>query len=216
MAASPLIRGGCRALDQAAGVLGSPPIRQLATIGGNLGRGSPASDLTPALMVCGATVTVVGPGTEREIPVEDLPIGPGATSLRCGEIITTVLIPDAGPRTGSAHLKLGRRGGGWDLALVGVAASLTLAADGTVAAARIALASVGPTVLRGRGAEGCLQGRVPDEAALEAAAEAAAAEARPISDVRATGDYRRELTRVLALRALRAARGAALGEGPGP
>jgi carbon-monoxide dehydrogenase medium subunit len=158
---------------------------------------------------------VAGPAGEREVAVEDLHTGPGATCLAPGEIVTFVMLPDAVGPSGSAHLKLGKRGGGWDLALVGVAASLTLADDGTIAAARIALASVGPTVLRARRAEERLCGLMADEAALEAAAEAAAGEARPISDGRATADYRRRLTRVLTLRALREARVEALARGGG-
>jgi len=216
LAASAVVQADWRALWQAAGVLGSPPIRHLATIGGNLGRGSPASDLTPPLVVHGARAVAAGPQGEREIPVEDLHPGPGATCLAAGEVITAIVVPDAPARTGSAHLKLGKRAGGWDLALVGVAASLTLGADGAVAAARIALASVGPTVLRARQAEESLRGRAADEAALEVAAEAAAAAARPISDFRATAEYRRELTRVLTLRALRQARAEASAERRAP
>lgn len=215
IAGSGLVRTGWRALWEAAGVLGSPPIRRVATIGGNLGRGSPAADLTPALVVHGARVVVAGKEGEREVAVEDLPVGPGATCLAAGEIITAVVIPDAPAGTGSAHLKLGKRGGGWDLALAGVSVSLTLADDGTVAAARLALASVGPTVLRARTAEEGLRGGTPDEALLQAAADAAADEARPISDGRATADYRRRVVRVLAGRALRAALDRAQAERPG-
>ena len=202
LAGSAALRAGQRALWQAAGVLGSPSIRHLATVGGNLGRGSPASDLLPALMVHSARVTAEGPEGEREIPVEALPTGPGATCLRPGEIVTSVLVPNAPERTGAAHQKVGRRGGGWDLALVGVSASLTLAANGTVSEARLALASVGPTVGRAREAEARLRGASPGEEALASAAEAAAEESRPVSDFRATADYRRRLTRVLVRRVL--------------
>jgi carbon-monoxide dehydrogenase medium subunit len=213
LAASAVVEAGWRALWQAAGVLGSPPIRHLATVGGNLGRGSPASDLTPPLLVHDARIVVAGPAGEREVAMEDLHTGPGATCLAPGEIVTFVMLPDAVGPSGSAHLKLGKRGGGWDLAVAGVSASLTLGGNGVVTAARIALASVGPTVLRARHAEERLCGLKADEAGLEAAAEAAAAEARPISDVRATADYRRRLTRVLALRALLEARAEALARG---
>ncbi|MFH1329237.1 MAG: xanthine dehydrogenase family protein subunit M [Actinomycetota bacterium] len=215
VAASAAVREGHRALWQGAGVLGSPPVRHLATIGGNLGRGSPASDLAPPLVVHGARVLVEGPEGCREIPVEELHAGPGVTRLAPGEIITAVLLPDPPIRTGTAHGKLGKRGGGWDLALVGVSVRLTLAEGGEVADARIALASVGPTVLRAREAESRLRGRIPTEEALAAAAEIAAREARPISDVRASADYRRVLARVLTLRTLTEALGRAREPGAG-
>ena len=148
--------------------------------------------------------------------VEDLHTGPGANCLAPGEIVTFVLLSDATDLSGSAHLKLGKRGGGWDLAVAGASASLTLDGDGVVTAARLALASVGPTVLRARAAEEGLCGLMADEAALAAAADAAAEEARPISDMRATADYRRQVIRVLALRALREARAEALARGRRP
>jgi carbon-monoxide dehydrogenase medium subunit len=202
IAGSATLRGSHRALWQAAGVLGSPPVRHMATIGGNLGRGSPASELTPPLVAYGARTCVTGPGGDREVPVEDLPAGPGQTCLGPGEVITGVLVPGPAPRSGSAHRKLGKRAGGWDLAIAGVSAALTLDEAGAVAEARIALASVGPTVLRARRAEGLLLGRVPSDAVLAEAARAASADARPIDDLRASAGYRRAVLPVLVRRAL--------------
>lgn len=202
IASSELVRERCPALWQASSSLASRPVRNLATIGGNLGRGSPAGDMTPPLIVHSAVVEVAGPAGTRSLQIEDLHVGPGVTTLAADEIITAVAVPDLGPRAGSAYRKLGKRGGGWDIALVGVAAGIVLAAGGEVVDARVALASVAPTTLRARDAESALLGAIPTEERLAAAATAAAAEARPISDIRASATYRRSLVRVLALRTL--------------
>lgn len=202
IASSALVRERYPALWQASCHLASQPVRNLATIGGNLGRGSPAGDMTPPLIVHGAAVEVAGSAGRRSVPIEDLHVGPGVTCLAADEIITAVVLPDPHPGAGSAYRKLGKRGGGWDIALAGVAAGVVLGAGGEVVVARIALASVAPTTMRARGAEAVLQGGHPTHERLAAAAAAAAAEARPISDIRADATYRRSLVRVLALRTL--------------
>lgn len=200
---SELIRERYPALWQASRSLGTRPIRNLATIGGNLGRSSPASDMAPPLIVHGARIQVEGPAGTRSVPVEDFYLRPGVSCLATGEIVTSVLLPDPSPGTGSAFRKLGKRGGGWDIALVGVSAGILLGGAGEVADARIALSSVAPTPLRAREAEAWLRGRPPSEENLAEAAHLAAEETRPITDVRASASYRRTLARVLALRTLR-------------
>ena len=205
LAASPLIGERYPALGQACRALATQPVRNLATIGGNLGRGSPASDMAPPLIVHGARVEIAGPAGRRTVPVEELHVGPGISCLTPGEIITAVVIPEPPPGSGSAFRKIGKRGGGWDIALVGCAAAVVLGERGEVVAARIALASVAPTPLRARAAEARLVGGVPAEALLAEAAATAAGETRPISDVRASAAYRRTLARVLVLRTLREA-----------
>ena len=202
IASSTLVKERFPALWQASCHLASLPVRNLATIGGNLGRGSPAGDMTPPLIVHGAVVEVTGPAGSRSLPIEDLHVGPGVTCLAADEIITAIVLPEPGPGAGSGYRKLGKRGGGWDIALVGVAAGIVLDAAGDVVDARIALASVAPTTLRARGAEAVLRGAAPTAERVAAAAAEAAAEARPISDVRADAAYRRSLVRVLAARTL--------------
>ena len=202
IASSPAIRERYPALWQASSHLASQPVRNLATIGGNLGRGSPAGDMTPPLIVHGAVVEVAGSAGTRSVPIEDLHVGPGVTCLAADEIITAVVLPDPDPGAGSAYRKQGKRGGGWDIALAGVAAGIVLGAGGVVVDARVALASVAPTTLRARDAEHALRGAVPTDERLAAAAAAAAADSRPISDIRASAAYRRSLVRVLALRTL--------------
>lgn len=199
---SPVVQHSHAALWQAARVLASPSVRALATIGGNLGRASPASDTAPPLIVHGARVQVEGSNGSRVVPVDHFHRGPGVSCLAPDEIITAVLLPNPAGPAGSAYHKVGRRAGGWDIAVVGVAAALRLGSAGEVADIRIALASVGPTPLRVPEAEAAILGREPVYRVLAAGAEIAAEEIRPISDVRASASYRRTLARVVTLRTL--------------
>ncbi len=192
-------------LAEAAGLLGSPAIRHLATLGGNIGRASPASDMAPALIALQGRASVEGPKGKRELEVEHIITGPGATSLTPAEVITSFFLPKIIPPAGAAYLKLGRREG-MDLALVGVAVFLSLGNKNSEAiGARIALASVAPIPLRARKAEEILLAGSLTEARMQEAAKAAADGSSPISDMRASGSYRQEMVRVLTLRALRLA-----------
>ncbi|MEW6673071.1 MAG: xanthine dehydrogenase family protein subunit M [Thermodesulfobacteriota bacterium] len=207
---SPLVRKTHPVLCQAAGVLGSQPLRNLATVGGNIGRASPASDMAPALMVLQARVAAQGRSGSRELEIDHVFAGPGSTTLAAGEIMTSFFLPAMAPATGAAYLKMGRRSGGGDCALVGVAALLTLekAEPGT---ARIALSSVGPTPLRAKRAEALiLSGKLTEER-MRQAARAAAEEAAPITDMRCSASYRKEIIEVLTYRALQEAKQKAQG-----
>jgi carbon-monoxide dehydrogenase medium subunit len=208
---SGLVRERHPALAGAAAVLATPPVRGLATVGGNIGRASPASDLAPPLIVLGAVAEISGRSGHRREPVEALFRGPGITTLAPDDVITAVFVPDAPVRFGAVHLKLGARGGGTDIAVVGVCAGVALTAGGVVDRARIVLASVAPTPLRAREAEALLEGARPGEERLAAAAEAAAAATSPIGDSRGSAGYRVALSGVLTGRALRAALSAAGG-----
>ena len=209
---SPVIRSSHPVLTQAAGVVGSPSIRTLATIGGNIGRASPASDMAPSLMVLGARVATEGPFGKRDRDLDEIFSGPGQTNLSVGEIMTAFFLPEMAPNSAAAYLKLGRREG-MDCALVGVAALLTVGEkDNRARDARVALASVGPVPLRARKAEECLLSGSLTEETLRRAAIAAAVDARPITDMRAGRSYRLELVRVLTFRALTKALHRARGE----
>ena len=199
---SPLVLSHHPVLAQAAGGLGSPSIRNLATVGGNIGRASPASDIAPSLMVLQARATLEGPQGKKEVDMARLFSGIGITALSKAEIITSFLIPAAKPHTETVYLRLGRRQG-MDCCLVGVAASLTLVdGKGEAIEARIALASVGPAPLRAKMAEkALLAGPLTDERIRESA-RLAGEECFPITDLRATGSYRKEMIRVLTHRAL--------------
>lgn len=203
--ASGLVAERHAALHVAASILASPPVRALATIGGNVGRASPASDLGPALIVSGATATIVGTDGSRSVLVEDLYTGPGATSLAPSDIITSFFLPDPPSGFGSGHVKLGKRGSGTDIAMAGASASVVIDDAGNVTNCKIALASLGPIPMRARGAEAVLLGKSAAEENLAAAAEAASDDAQPIGDMRASAEYRKTLARVLTLRALREA-----------
>lgn len=203
--ASRLVQERHPALAQAASILASPTVRALATIGGNVGRASPASDLGPALIVHDARAVIAGADGSRDELVEDLYLGPGETSLATSDIITHFTLPEPPPRFGSAHVKLGKRGSGTDIAMAGVSASVVVGDAGEILDCRIALASLGPTPFRAFATESLLRAEPPTDELLAQAAEMASGEARPIGDMRASASYRTTLARVLTLRALREA-----------
>jgi len=181
-------------IAQAAGQLGSVAIRNVGTIGGNLCHASPAADTAPALIALGAKVRIIGPAGERTVALEEFFTGPGRTVLQRGEILAEVHVPPMPRDTKSVYLKHTSRGAA-DLAIVGVAVSVTWD-RGCCRNVRIALGAVAPMPIRARNAERVLEGNEINDALIEQAAEAAAAESRPITDVRASADYRREMVKV--------------------
>jgi len=211
LSASPLISGPYDALAQSARVVGSIQTRNRATVGGNLANASPAADTATPLMALAATVEAADAGGTREIPVDELFVGPGRTALREGELLTAVRVPALPACAGSAFQRCVRTA--MDIAVVNCAAFVRLDADGAVAEARIALGAVGPTPLRAPAAENRLKGRRLDSAAAVEAVECAVEDASAIDDVRASADYRREMVRVLTRRALENAFRRAGGEG---
>ena len=198
-------------LAEVAGGFGSVQTRNLATIGGNICNAAPSADMALPLLVLDARLEVYGRGGVRAIEMADFFLGLGKTAVRRGEILTSITIPKPRARTtagrgtcatGAAHEKLGVRQA-MDLAFVAVAGLVQLSPDGRKCRlARIALGAVAPTPMRARKAEAALEGApLTDEVIAEAAA-AAAAESRPISDLRASKEYRREMVEVLTRRAL--------------
>jgi aerobic carbon-monoxide dehydrogenase medium subunit len=158
----------------------------------------------PPLIADGACVTVHGSAGGRRIMLEDFFIGPGKTLLRRDEIVTGVEVPAAAPHSASVYIKHGRRKA-MELATVGVAVSLTI--DGDVCRGiRIVLGAVAPIPIRAKRAEAMLEGHALDPRLIEQAARAAAEDTRPISNVRGSAAYRREMTAVLASRAITEAR----------
>jgi carbon-monoxide dehydrogenase medium subunit len=185
-------------LAQAARELGSIQVRNRATIVGNVCRASPSADTLPPLIADGAEVVIEGRAGRRSLPLEDFFTGPGKTVLAPDELVTELRVPAPAPRTGKVYIKHGRRKA-MELATVGVAVSVS---DSDV---KIVLGAVAPTPIRARRAEEILRGRKIDAAAIERAAQAAVEEARPISNVRASAAYRREMVGVLTRRALQRA-----------
>ncbi|MVA99396.1 xanthine dehydrogenase family protein subunit M [Nitratireductor sp. CAU 1489] len=192
-------------LRTAVSALGSIQVRNRATVVGNVCRASPSADTIPPLVADGASLSVYNRGQERHILVEDLFTGPGRTVLVPGDIVTGISVPPSRPQSGRAYIKHGRRKA-MELATVGVAVSLER--DGnTCTEIRIALGAVAPTPIRARNAEALLRGRAIDPAAIAAIADAAMAESTPISNVRASAAYRREMVGVLTRRAIGQAMG---------
>ncbi len=191
-------------LVQAAAKLGSVQIRHRATIGGNLCNASPSADTAPALLALEAQAEICGNTGSRVIDLDRFFLGPGATVLGEGEVLTRLKIPLTRKRRGSVYYKLSTRKA-MDLAFVGVAVLLELDGDDRVSKARIALAAVDPTPIRVPSAEKQLEGRMLSFEAVRDSAELAARSCKPISDLRASAEYRREMARELCQQGLLAA-----------
>jgi carbon-monoxide dehydrogenase medium subunit len=199
---APALRGPLAALAESAAVVGGHQIRNVATVGGNVVNASPAADVVPVLLALDAALSLLGPDGGRALPLETFLSAPGVTARRPHELLTRVSVPALPPHSATAFLKAGRRRA-MEISLVCVAVRLTLDAGGErCLAARIALGAVGPTTLRARAAERSLEGRPLTEAAMAEAGRTAAAECRPISDVRASARYRALLVATLVPRAL--------------
>jgi carbon-monoxide dehydrogenase medium subunit len=189
---------------EAANLIGSTQIQGRCTISGNLCNASPAADSVPAMVAAGAQARIVGPDGRRTVPVEDIPQGPGKTSLARGEVIEAILLPDPKPRSGDAYLRFTPRTE-MDIAVVGVGVQLTLAEDGSVASARVALGAVGPKVIVAEKAAEAITGTTLDQDALDALSAACSDACSPIADKRGTVEFRKKVVGVLAARATKIA-----------
>ena len=199
---STVIRDMFPALVEAAHSIGAVQTRNLGTIGGNLMTCVPSMDSGPALIALEAQVTVAGADGQRRMPLADLFVGPRRTSLAAGQLLVEIIIPKPNLGKPAAFQKFGLRKG-QALALVNAAAAFWLDdSKGSFAAPRIALGAVAPTVMRAPKAEAYLDGRKVTAEAMAEAGRIAATEAKPISDFRASADYRRDLIAVLVKRAL--------------
>jgi carbon-monoxide dehydrogenase medium subunit len=193
------------ALRQAARTLGSVQVRSKATLAGNICRASPSADMVPPLIALSAHVRIRGKSSDRVLPLEDLFVGPGKTVLAPGEIVTEIHVPKVASHSGCVYLKLSPRRA-MDLAVVGVAAMLVREPGGDkCSGARIVLGAVGPIPMRARAAEAVMTGAKLTTALVRKAAHAAAGECHPISDIRASEWYRREMVEVMVKRAVSAA-----------
>jgi carbon-monoxide dehydrogenase medium subunit len=197
--ASPLVAERTPALAQAAREFADYLTRNRATLGGNLANASPGADLVIPLLALDARVILAGPSGERTLPLDAFLRGPRQTALQAGELVRAVVLPVAGGR--QFFYKLGLKRGG-AIAVVSVAIRVELDAAGRCGAAAIALGAVAPRPFRASEAEAALRGQRLDPDRFAAAAELAAAAARPISDVRGGDDYRRAMVRALVARGL--------------
>ena len=189
------------ALAEACRPFAGPPIRNRATLGGNIVNASPAADLVPPLIAYDARVVLSSVSGDREVPLVEFFTGPGQTVLEPDEILTEVRLPLMPARTAAHFIKLGQRRS-MAISIVNLCTRLSLAEDRKIATARIALGAVAPTPMRAVAAEKALMGTALSPEMIEQAAQLASKEISPISDVRASGDYRRRMTRVLVRRAL--------------
>jgi carbon-monoxide dehydrogenase medium subunit len=193
-------------------LVGGIQIQGRATVGGNLCNSSPAADTIPPLIVHHTVCVIAGPGGTREMPVEQFCTGPGRNALGNGEFLVSLRIP-APPRNFGAHYLRFIPRNEMDIAVVGVGSSVVLSDDHhTITAARIAIGAVAPTPLLVEEAAAALVGKPVSDEAIHAAAAAARAAARPISDMRGTIEQRRHLTAVLTQRTLHGAIARAKGE----
>lgn len=200
--ADSIIREKFGILAQAASQLGAVQTRMLGTIGGNIAHGTPSADTAPPLLVLGAKIKIVGHKESRTIPIEDFFLGPGQTALQKDEILTEIHLPTLVPETTGVYLKHCQRRA-LDIAIVGVAALITMAGrDGLCQDIKLALGAVAPTPIRAKRAEDILRGKLITEALLKQTAQVAAEEARPISDLRSSAEYRLEMVKVLVKRAI--------------
>src|SRR5947209_9066768 len=206
--ASEVIRRRYPLLADASRVIADPLVRNLATVGGNLAHADPANDHPAVMLALEAFIVATGPAGERVIPSADFFVDSFQTALEPVELLTEIRVPVPPPCSGGAYVKLERKVG--DYAIAAVAAQITLAQDGTVARAGIGLTNVGPTAIKAVQAASALVGQVPDEATLGRVAALAAASAEPVSDLRGPEEYKREMVRVLTVRALRRALARAL------
>lgn len=184
-------------------LVGSTQVQGRATLVGNLCNGSPAADSVPAMVAAGAWVSVIGPQGVRDVKVEDIPAGPGRTTLKPGEVITGITLPPRGANAGDAYLRFIPRTE-MDIAVVGVAVNLRLDGD-RISEARVALGAVAPKILLVPAAAQAIIGTMLDDAALDALAAAAIAASTPISDKRGTAEFRKDIVGVLVKRAARIA-----------
>jgi CO/xanthine dehydrogenase FAD-binding subunit len=186
VAQHPSVAKSYPAVASSARLIGSLQVQNRASLGGNICNAAPSADAVPAL-ICHAARAVIA--------------GPGRTTLAPGEILAAILLPPAPSRSAASYLRFTPRRE-MDIAVAGSGVWIALGDNGTIAAARVTLASVGPTPLRAPSAEARLVGEMPSSELIEEAGRLAARDARPISDTRGSADYRRTLVAVLTARAL--------------
>lgn len=191
------------ALFQAAQVFADPNVRHSATVGGNIGNASPSADSAPSLLAFDAQVVIAREDGQRTLPIREFFTGVGRTALNPGELVTQVRFR---PNPNSAFVKVGLRSA-MAISVVNIAASVDLAQDGTMRDVRIAVGAVAPTPVRAGHAEDCLRGKRPEEAVIRRAMDAIQMDIKPITDVRASEQYRRIVTENMMRRVVRKACG---------
>jgi len=194
---SPLIMKKFSVLNEATGILGTPHVRNLATLGGNVCNASPASECAPPLLALEARARIVGTNGVRTVLLEEFFVGPGQNALRSDEILTEIQIPNLPPRAVGIHLKHSTRR--VDVAIANVSVVMVIEGN-TCQDIRIALGAVGPVAFRGKKTEAILRGQRLDrglDALTEQAAQQASDESFPIDDIRGPAAYRKQVVKSL-------------------
>ncbi len=190
------------ALIDSASLIGGIQIQSRASLGGNLCNSSPAADSIPTLIVLGAVCEIAGPSGRRAVPVEDFCTAPGQNVLQPGELLVALTFPSPKPNSGAAFERFIPRNE-MDIAVVNAAASVTLSADGSkFESARVAIGAVAPTPLFVKAAGDALGGKPVSSETIDAAGAAAAAAAKPITDMRGSAAQRTHLAGVLTKRVI--------------
>ena len=198
IAASPIIREKFGLLETACNKIGTPQVRNMGTIGGNICNGGPSQDSLPSLLALGARLKVVSLQRERIVPIDEFFIGPFQTALDPTELLTEIQIPTPPPGSAGCYQWLNKLNE-VDETLIGVAVLMTTDSTGNVCRdIKIALCSVAPTPIRATRAEKVLHGQKIESKTIELAARVAAKETSP----RSRAQYRRQMTRILVKRAI--------------
>jgi len=190
-------------------LVGSAQIQSRATLVGNLCNGSPAADSVPGMIAAGASVSILNLSGTKDVLVEDIPSGPGSTSLENGELITAINLPKRNDYEGDAYLRFIPRTE-MDIAVVGCAVNLSLE-NGVITAAKVVLGAVGPKVILAHSAADCLVGTKLDGSSLSKFSAECSQIAKPISDKRGSEEFRKDIIGVIAQRAAKKAYDRALG-----
>lgn len=192
---SPIVLQSAPILAEAASQIGSPLIRNMGTVGGNLVNASPCSDTSTPLLALGAELKLNKSNAQRTVSIDDFFLDVKKTIIQHDELLTEIQVPERSHGAGAAFVKVGRRTGN-DLSIVSAAVSINIQ-KGVCNSARIALGSVAPTPIRVKKAESYLVGKNVGGREVSEAAEMASQEIRPISDVRASAEYRRDVARTI-------------------
>jgi CO/xanthine dehydrogenase FAD-binding subunit len=200
---SPLIQQKIPVLAQAVAQVGSVQVRNVGTIGGNLANASPAADVAPPLLVCEAKVKAKSLNKEREIRLSEFFTGVKKTKLEYDELLTDIEVPKIPPRTGGDFLKVGKRNA-LIISIASAAALVSLNETGR-SKVRIALGSVAPTPIRARKTESFLEERNITDQMIKEASAIVDSDISPITDIRASADYRKEVSKILVRRVLQKA-----------
>ena len=190
-------------IPEAASLIADPLVRNMGTLGGNLSHGDPTNDMPAVMLAVGAEFVIAGADGERVIRAEDFFLDTFATALEPTEIMKQVRLPRVSLKSGGAYLKLERQAG--DYAVVGVAAQIARDRAQRVERSGIGLTAVGPTAIKAKKAEELILGKVLTLSLIDEASSLASEESKPASDLRGSAEYKKEMVKVMTVRALTAA-----------